>query len=107
MALSTAPTRQHQRVSLAHCRTSFAVAQAERGGEQGDYREGMQAKLANAIDCLRSEPLSKRATITFPFSVHGSETNDWTNQGMNKCRPLPGRRPAAATRTRPSRFHPI
>ena len=94
MALSTTPTRQHQRGSLSHCRTAFAVAQAERGGEQGDYREGMPAKLANAIDCLRSEPLSKRATITFPFSVHGSETNDWTNPGMNKCRPLPGRRVA-------------
>ena len=58
---------------------------AERGGEQGDYRDGMQRKLANAIDCLKSESLSKRATITFPFSAIGSEANDWTNQGMNKC----------------------
>lgn len=57
----------------------------ERGGEQGDYRKGMARKIANAIDCLRNEPLSKRATITFPFSEIGSEANDWTNQGMNKC----------------------
>ena len=27
----------------------------------------------------------KASTITFPFSGAGSETNDWTNQGMNKC----------------------
>ena len=26
----------------------------ERGGDQGDYREGMQAKIANVIDCLAS-----------------------------------------------------
>merc|ERR1712228_365853 len=27
----------------------------ERGGEQGDYRDGMQEKIANVIDCLRTE----------------------------------------------------
>ena len=58
---------------------------AERGGEQGDYRAGIDKKIANAIACLKNEPFSKRATITFPFSEIGSETNDWTNQGMNKC----------------------
>ena len=57
----------------------------ERGGEQGDYRAGIDKKIANAIECLKSEPLSKRATITFPFSGIGSEANDWTQQGMNKC----------------------
>jgi len=63
----------------------------ERGGEQGDYRAGITEKLNNAIECLKSEPLSKRATITFPFSgeavggTGGSETNDWTRQGVNKC----------------------
>ena len=41
--------------------------------------------------CLKAESLSKRATITFPFTgteaggKGGSETNDWTNQGVNKC----------------------
>ena len=57
---------------------------AERGGEQGDYRKGIKQKINNAIECLKNEPLSKRATITFPFSEIGSEANDWTNQGMNK-----------------------
>ena len=31
-----------------------------RGGDQGDYREGMQAKINNAVDCLREHPHSKR-----------------------------------------------
>jgi len=63
----------------------------QRGGEQGDYRAGITQKIANVIDCLKSEPLSKRATITFPFTgeeaggTGGSETNDWKYQGMNKC----------------------
>ena len=30
-------------------------------------------------------PTGPDRTITFPFSEVGSETNDWTNQGMNKC----------------------
>ena len=33
----------------------------ERGGDQGDYRAGIRAKINNAIECLKSEPLSKRA----------------------------------------------
>lgn len=57
----------------------------ERGGAQGDYRVGMQKKIANVIDCLRTEPLSKRAVIPIPFSTEGSETADWTDQGQNKC----------------------
>lgn len=57
----------------------------ERGGEQGDYRQGMQAKIRNAIDCLRTEPRSKRAVIPIPFATEGSETVDWTNQGQTKC----------------------
>lgn len=31
-----------------------------RGGDQGDYREGMQAKIDNAVDCLREHSHSKR-----------------------------------------------
>ena len=64
---------------------------AERGGEQGDYRAGIKKKIDNVIACLKAEPLSKRATITFPFTgieaggTGGSETNDWTYQGQNKC----------------------
>jgi len=52
----------------------------ERGGEQGDYREGMPEKIANVIDCLKNEPLSKRAIIPIPFNSEGSETVDWRNQ---------------------------
>lgn len=33
----------------------------ERGGDQGDYRAGIRAKINNAIECLKTEPLSKRA----------------------------------------------
>ena len=46
---------------------------------QGDYREGMQAKIANVVDCLATHPHSKlcctgflrvqNATI-FPKNVH-------------------------------------
>jgi hypothetical protein len=57
----------------------------ERGGAQGDYREGMQAKIKNVIDCLTTEPLSKRAIIPIPFNSEGSETVDWKNQGQTKC----------------------
>jgi hypothetical protein len=55
---------------------------AERGGAQGDYRDGMQTKIANVIDCLRTEPLSKRAVIPIPFNSEGSETVDWRDQGQ-------------------------
>jgi hypothetical protein len=64
---------------------------ADRGGAQGDYRDGMQAKIANVIDCLRTEPLSKRAVIPIPFNSEGSETADWRDQGQvplgdrNRC----------------------
>lgn len=58
---------------------------AERGGEQGDYRDGMPEKIANVIDCLKTEPLSKRAVIPIPFSNVGSATIDWKDQGQNKC----------------------
>ena len=58
---------------------------AERGGAQGDYRDGMAEKMANVIDCLKTEPLSKRAVIPIPYSNTGSASIDWTDQGQNKC----------------------
>lgn len=58
---------------------------AERGGAQGDYRDGMRKKIANVIDCLKTEPFSKRAVVPIPFNSEGSETVDWTDQGQNKC----------------------
>jgi len=57
----------------------------ERGGDQGDYRDGMQEKLANVIDCLRTEPRSKRAVIPIPFAAEGSKTVNWQDQGQTKC----------------------
>lgn len=58
---------------------------AERGGEQGDYRDGMPEKISNVIDCLKTEPLSKRAVIPIPYSNVGSATIDWKDRGQNKC----------------------
>ena len=40
----------------------------ERGGDQGDYRDGMPEKIENVIACLKAEPRSKRAVIPIPFS---------------------------------------
>jgi len=57
----------------------------ERGGDQGDYREGMQEKIANVVACLRETPDSKRAIIPIPFAVEGSRTVDWTDAGQTKC----------------------
>ena len=37
-----------------------------RGGSQGDYRDGMRAKIDNVVDCLTHFPQSKRAVITIP-----------------------------------------
>lgn len=58
---------------------------AERGGAQGDYREGMPAKIANVIDCLKTEPLSKRAVVPIPFAEEPSASANWKDQGQNKC----------------------
>ena len=48
----------------------------ERGGEQGDYRDGMPAKIANSIDCLSRYPQSKRAVITIGNNPHAVHEND-------------------------------
>ena len=47
-----------------------------RGGNQGNYREGMPQKLDNVVDCLTKFPKSKRAVITIsnnPLSLHNSD----------------------------------
>mmetsp|Transcript_3064 Transcript_3064/g.4629 ORF Transcript_3064/g.4629 Transcript_3064/m.4629 type:complete len:190 (+) Transcript_3064:65-634(+) len=49
---------------------------AHRGGSQGDYREGMKAKITNVVDCLHRYPQSKRAVITVcnnPKPRHSSD----------------------------------
>ena len=50
----------------AHAALTAAWYSPERGGPQGDYREGMPAKVANVIDALQRFPLSKRAVLTVP-----------------------------------------
>lgn len=37
---------------------------AERGGPQGNYRQGMREKIDNVVECLTQFPTSKRAVIT-------------------------------------------
>jgi hypothetical protein len=58
----------------------------ERGGAQGDYREGMPSKIANAIDCLKTHHHSKRAIIPIPFNSEGSENVNWRDAGQTKVR---------------------
>jgi hypothetical protein len=48
---------------------------ANRGGAQGDYRDGMARKTANVVDCLTKFQQSKRALITVcnePMPDHSS-----------------------------------
>jgi thymidylate synthase len=45
----------------------------------------MQHKIQNVIDCLKMDPLSKRAVIPIPFTTQGSATVDWQDAGQNKC----------------------
>lgn len=49
-----------------------------RGGAQGDYREGMAGKIDNVVDCLTKFPASKRALITVcnePMPDHSSDSD--------------------------------
>lgn len=54
----------------------------ERGGDQGDYREGMQAKINNVVNCLKTHPHSKRAIIPIPFNSEGSQNVNWEDAGQ-------------------------
>jgi thymidylate synthase len=53
----------------------------QRGGSQGDYREGMREKLDNVVDCLTRFPASKRAVITIPNTSRPHHESD----GDAKC----------------------
>jgi hypothetical protein len=49
-----------------------------RGGAQGNYREGMARKISNVVDCLTKFPESKRALITVcnePMPHHSSDSD--------------------------------
>jgi len=52
-----------------------------RGGGQGNYRDGMQQKIANVVDCLTHYPQSKRAVIT----VCNNPTPDHRSDDDAKC----------------------
>jgi hypothetical protein len=43
----------------------------------------MPEKITNVIDCLKTEPLSKRGIIPIPFATEGSASVDWTMQNAN------------------------
>lgn len=60
-------------VSQAQHDTYFS---AHRGGSQGDYREGIQEKIANIVDCLINFPSSKRAVLTIPNKSNALHTSD-------------------------------
>ena len=49
---------------------------SQRGGGQGDYRQGMRNKIANVIDCLRQFSASKRAIITIPNNANPNHQSD-------------------------------
>lgn len=56
----------------------------ERGGGQGDYRDGMSAKIANVVDCLNRYPESKRAVITISNTPAALHENDDTAKCMRE-----------------------
>lgn len=56
-----------------------------RGGGQGDYRLGIQEKMANVVAAIRAFPNTKRAVITIPHTVKGSRTADHTDTDEAKC----------------------
>lgn len=58
---------------------------AARGGGQGDYRDGLSAKIDNVVDCLTRFPQSKRAVLTVPLSNHTSTESDHTVDAEAKC----------------------
>ena len=60
-------------------RTSYFSA--HRGGNQGDYRDGMRAKIANVVDCLTRFPASKRAVISVVPRADAPHADD----GLAKC----------------------
>jgi len=49
---------------------------AHRGGGQGDYRQGMRAKVANVVDALTRFPASKRAVVSVVPRPDAPHTSD-------------------------------
>lgn len=57
----------------------------QRGGEQGDYSHGVDAKIRNIIECLKNEPYSKRAILPIPFANEPSTKVNYKDKGQSKC----------------------
>lgn len=57
----------------------------QRGGGQGDYSHGIEAKINNVIECLRNEPYSKRAVLPIPFANEPSTKVNYKDKGQTKC----------------------
>ena len=57
----------------------------ERGGPQGDYRKGMQAKIEKVVLALKSKSTSKRAVLTVPFTDKCSLCIKTTDDVEWKC----------------------
>jgi len=53
---------------------------AARGGAQGDYRENIENKVGNVVDCLQKFPQSKRAVLTI-----APASTDHTSEKDAKC----------------------
>jgi hypothetical protein len=62
----------------------------ERGGGQGDYRQGIRAKISNAIECLKTEPLSKRA-VSWPAGLYLQSSCFTFSFSTARCRSSPSR----------------
>ncbi len=54
----------------------LACKTEQRGGAQGDYRDGMAAKIDNVVDCLKNYPKSKRAVISISNNAAANHRND-------------------------------
>ena len=54
----------------------LSVFSDQRGGGQGNYREGITQKIDNVVDALQSFPRSKRAVITIPNNSFANHNND-------------------------------
>ena len=56
--------------------SQYKLINESRGGEQGNYRKNMPAKIINVIDCLTNFPNSKRATLTIPNNSNPDHKSD-------------------------------
>lgn len=56
-----------------------------RGGDQGNYRQGMKAKIEKVVLALKAKSGSKRAVLTVPFTDKCSLCIETTDDAQWKC----------------------